>query len=231
MIFEMPKSCDDARVWRILVPIQKEFRLRSVQLAPNNFGSTYEHELAFDDEMWASRLRNPLATTFVAVSADCDTNASRKSSSPSSLESALCWEWIGRLILMGPKNEGSIHPTGSRSPWTGMANSHEAETEASGKVLHFHVNGMFVDPSRRGAGIGIALLARALTWGDAFAKRSGSDHVRYTMVVDQVNVPAVRIYERAGFQTYASETAITKRKENGGKSEVILTERRDRVSV
>ncbi|KAK3077232.1 hypothetical protein LTS18_010856, partial [Coniosporium uncinatum] len=107
----------------------------------------------------------------------------------------------------------------------------EAEKEASGKVLHFHVNGMFVDPSRRGAGIGIALLARALTWGDAFAKRSDSDHVLYTMVVDQVNVPAVRIYERAGFQTYASETAITKRKENGGKSEVFLMERRNRVSV
>jgi len=103
MIFELPKSCDDAQVWKILVQKQKEFRLRSLQLTPNSFGSTYEHELAFDDETWASRLRNPLATTFVAVSADCDTNAGRKSSSPSSLESALCWKWIGGLVFDGPQ--------------------------------------------------------------------------------------------------------------------------------
>jgi len=112
-----------------------------------------------------------------------------------------------------------------------MASSDEAETEASGKALHFHINGMFVDPSRRGAGIGIALLARALVWGDALAKHLGSYCIRYTMVVDQANVSAMKLYERAGFRTYASETAITKRRENGGKSEVFLMERRNKIGV
>ncbi|KAJ3579333.1 hypothetical protein NPX13_g1227 [Xylaria arbuscula] len=52
----------------------KPFRLASLQQDPQAFGSTYERELAFDEETWLSRIKNPLATTFVAVRADNSSN-------------------------------------------------------------------------------------------------------------------------------------------------------------
>lgn len=37
-------------------PLLRSLRLRALQDAPHAFGSTYEREVAFDDERWASRL-------------------------------------------------------------------------------------------------------------------------------------------------------------------------------
>ena len=60
---------DDATVQSNLARY-KAFRLLSLQTAPEMFGSTYEREVAFTDDMWLDRLKNPLATTFLAVQAD-----------------------------------------------------------------------------------------------------------------------------------------------------------------
>lgn len=44
----------------------KKIRLRLLKLAPTNFGSSYEEESNFEDEMWIKRLNNKNATTLGA---------------------------------------------------------------------------------------------------------------------------------------------------------------------
>ncbi|KAM7192006.1 hypothetical protein V8F33_008584 [Rhypophila sp. PSN 637] len=52
----------------------KPFRLRALKTDPSAFSSSYERELAFDDDKWRSRLLSPIATTLVAVAeADSET--------------------------------------------------------------------------------------------------------------------------------------------------------------
>lgn len=63
-IIQIPQ--DDASV-RSFMDRYKAFRLLSLKTAPNRFGSTYEREIAFTDDVWYDRLANGQAVTFVAV--------------------------------------------------------------------------------------------------------------------------------------------------------------------
>lgn len=45
----------------------KAFRLFSLKYAPEAFGSTYAREIAFEDNVWYERLRNPISNTFMAI--------------------------------------------------------------------------------------------------------------------------------------------------------------------
>ena len=66
-IIQIPR--DDASV-RAYVERYKAFRLLALQTAPEMFGSTYQRELAFSDEVWYTRLASLNATTFIATRAD-----------------------------------------------------------------------------------------------------------------------------------------------------------------
>jgi RimJ/RimL family protein N-acetyltransferase len=46
--------------WRLF----KEVRLRALQSDPGVFGSNYAREVAFPDEEWQTRLKNPLSASF-----------------------------------------------------------------------------------------------------------------------------------------------------------------------
>jgi hypothetical protein len=66
-IIQIPR--DDASI-RAYVERYKAFRLLALQTAPEMFGSTYERELAFTDDVWHARLANLGATTFIATRED-----------------------------------------------------------------------------------------------------------------------------------------------------------------
>jgi len=67
MTFEIIQIPRDDEAIRKYVDRYKEFRLLSLKVAPEAFGSTLERELAFTDETWHSRLANPQAVTFLAL--------------------------------------------------------------------------------------------------------------------------------------------------------------------
>jgi hypothetical protein len=66
-IIQIPRDDDGIRLY---LERHKAFRLLALKTNPDNFGSTYAHEVAFTDEIWYSRLKNPQITTFLALRSD-----------------------------------------------------------------------------------------------------------------------------------------------------------------
>lgn len=67
MPFEIVQVSRDDESIHTFVERYKEFRLLSLKVAPEAFGSTLERERAFTDETWYDRLANPKAVTFLAL--------------------------------------------------------------------------------------------------------------------------------------------------------------------
>lgn len=65
---KLPKSLPNPTQWDKLMACYKAFRLLSLQLSPEAFGSSYDREAAFPPETWASRLNNPIAFNTIVVS-------------------------------------------------------------------------------------------------------------------------------------------------------------------
>lgn len=63
-IVQIPR--DDSSI-RSYVEQYKTFRLLALKTNPEAFGSTYEREIAFSDDIWYGRLENPQATTFLVL--------------------------------------------------------------------------------------------------------------------------------------------------------------------
>jgi hypothetical protein len=59
-------SRDESSV-RQYLEAYKAFRLLGLRTAPKAFGSSYEKEVAYTDDVWVSRLKDPKATTFLAI--------------------------------------------------------------------------------------------------------------------------------------------------------------------
>ncbi|KAH7349662.1 hypothetical protein B0T11DRAFT_289666 [Plectosphaerella cucumerina] len=187
--FAIPRSTSSPESHTLLVEKYKSFRLLSLQLSPECFGSTYAREAAFPPETWISRITNPGATNVVAVSGpDTHENA----------DPLLTREWLASLTLIGPleaskaldmfKAQTSVDPSllefgdisDGRSRW------------------HFLLNAMYVVPGARGRGLGRGIL----DFAKEIAREQGrGDPVRIMLVVDYDNEDARRTYERAGFAT------------------------------
>ncbi|KAH9885668.1 hypothetical protein F4778DRAFT_760060 [Xylariomycetidae sp. FL2044] len=89
--FTIISPTDDEEGRRFWLDRYKPFRLHALQTDPDAFGSTYARELAFTDETWLARLRNPSVQTFLAVR--------RASSSTSSFSSSSI---LSSVSLVGP---------------------------------------------------------------------------------------------------------------------------------
>jgi hypothetical protein len=70
MAFEIVHITHDDESVRSYVERYKAFRLLSLKMAPEAFGSTYAREIAFTDDIWLGRLANPKANTFIALQSD-----------------------------------------------------------------------------------------------------------------------------------------------------------------
>ncbi|KAK5168013.1 uncharacterized protein LTR77_006580 [Saxophila tyrrhenica] len=165
----------------------REFRLHSLQAAPDAFASTYEAESERGLEHSVARLVNPKAAHTVQLLLEC--------------------EWVGMVVLLGPEegDEFSI-PSANIDPFkqmTATAPSYWStrlfESSSDPKDIHFHINGTFVSPSTRGSRLGGALMDAALAYADTEAIRVGG-HLRITLSVYGHNVAARRLYEKAGFE-------------------------------
>ena len=65
--------------------------------------------------------------------------------------------------------------------------------------LHYHLNGMFVDPNAQRCGLGLGLVNAALERGQREASKLKAA-MRVTIAVYKHNVAAMGLYEKAGFK-------------------------------
>ncbi|KAF7912840.1 uncharacterized protein EAF01_001861 [Botrytis porri] len=151
----------------------KEFRLLSLQVAPEAFASNYSTEAAFLDEVWYERLANPHAATHFA------------------LENS---EIIGTVSMLGPLIHGPEDMTVLGNPWQAIGDKTSNE-QATG---HYRMNGVFTLPDVRGQGVGKSLIEAALQYAGGEAAGQGKAFV-CSVVVESDNARARRLYERCGF--------------------------------
>ncbi|KAI9644657.1 hypothetical protein NHQ30_006681 [Ciborinia camelliae] len=151
----------------------KEFRLLSLQVAPEAFASNYAREVAFLDERWYERLANPHAATFFA------------------LENS---KIIGTISILGPLPYAPDEMTALGNPWQAI----DDETPNKLATGHYRINAMFALPEIRGQGVGKALIEAALGHAGGEVAMQGRAFV-CSIVVGSDNAGARRLYEKCGF--------------------------------
>jgi GNAT superfamily N-acetyltransferase len=186
--FAIPRSSSSPESHKLLVEKYKAFRLLSLQLSPECFGSTYAREAAFPPETWISRITNPGATNVVAVSGLAHGEA----------EPLLAGEWLASLTLIGPLEPSKALDMFKAQTSVDPSLLQFGNISDGGSRWHFLLNAMYVVPAARGWGIGRGIL----DFAKEIARELGrGDPVRIMLVVDYDNEDARRTYERAGFAT------------------------------
>ncbi|KAI1304786.1 hypothetical protein F5Y03DRAFT_168149 [Xylaria venustula] len=186
----------------------KPFRLASLQRDAHAFGSTYAREIEFDDEAWLGRIRNPLATTFVAVRCD-DSNNSNNSNNNSNSNSQ---EVVASTSLIGPLPNTSpasnpyqvISGAVTQGHDTNHSNS-SSNNDESGEPLHFQMSAVYTSPVARGRGLAKSLIRAATEEARNRARRQGGTPLVLSVVVYAANRAAISVYERCGFARSAGE--------------------------
>ncbi|KAJ8061117.1 hypothetical protein OCU04_010191 [Sclerotinia nivalis] len=151
----------------------KDFRLLSLQVAPEAFASNYSREAAFSHEVWYERLANPHAATFFALQ-----------------DSKI----VGTISILGPLLYGPEEMTALGNPWQAIGN----ETPNRQTTGHYRINGVFTLPEVRGRGVGKTLIETALRYAGGEAALQGMTFV-CSIVVESDNAGARRLYEKCGF--------------------------------
>ncbi|OCK86469.1 hypothetical protein K432DRAFT_376782 [Lepidopterella palustris CBS 459.81] len=192
----LPKICDNQGIWESLVSQQKEFRLASLKVAPEAFSSKYERESQFERSVWESRLKNPMAFTFVAIATE-DTSPS---TAELRLSEVVRLPWAGMLVLVAVMDEATTGAP-SHTPSECFRPHDKLDTPH----LEFQLNAMFVQPAARGLGLGKALIEAAIAYGQAVSEDKGSLSTRFTVLVGSENLAAINLYRKAGFKATGEE--------------------------
>lgn len=184
----------------------REFRLLALKTAPGAFASSYDDEAKRDLDHTFERLRHPKATQFVALAGEAST-PDLPQIHEGDVGELLERGWLGFVVLIGLDDLGTI--SAKADPLSQIAketSSDESVHKPHNKnIMRFHLNGMFVAPSARRCGMGACLVEAAL-----HAARSMSEKSSYgfhcTIIVDEWNHAAIKLYERVGFRIVAKET-------------------------
>jgi GNAT superfamily N-acetyltransferase len=143
--------------------VLRDIRLTALSEAPGAFASSYAREAAFTEQAWRGRLTERSATFF---------------------------GYPGPASAAGPAAPaGRPLPGGSatRVAPAGLAGVVILEDGAADLVS------MYVRPTARGQGVGVALVSAAIAWAGA------RGHQALFLWVTESNAPARLLYERHGF--------------------------------
>ncbi|KAJ2987790.1 hypothetical protein NUW58_g4317 [Xylaria curta] len=187
--FEVVVIPSDEDGCRFFLEKYKPFRLASLQQDPHAFGSTYAREIGFDDETWLSRIKNPLATTFVAVqSADKQVVASTSliGPLPNAAPASNPYQIVSEAI---PRSDATAN------------SSHHAEP------LCFQMSAVYTSPEARGQGLAKSLIEAATEEARSRAHGQGRPLV-LSVVVYATNSAAISVYERCGFARGVEEPKL-----------------------
>ncbi|GAB7325613.1 hypothetical protein MBLNU13_g09599t1 [Cladosporium sp. NU13] len=184
----------------------RDFRLLALKTAPGAFASSYDDEVKRDLDHTFERLKHAKATQFVALAGEASTPdmAHHREVDVGEL---LDRDWLGFIVLIG-LDEGLSTVSAKSSPFSQVTkrnNSDETVHKPRNKhAMRFHLNGMFVAPSARRCGMGASLIEAALDRARSMSER-GSCGFHCTIIVDEWNHAAIKLYERVDFKVVAKE--------------------------
>ncbi|KAI9820009.1 MAG: hypothetical protein M1827_006580 [Pycnora praestabilis] len=188
----------DSKLLAEMVARYKAFHLQALRLAPEAFVLTYEEQLKKPDDVYEHQLKAPLVKIFVATQTDA-------ASSEESLEddrSFLKSEWVGMIVLHGPRVFGLEVTQGRSSPWdvTHCPDSSSTHTVLNAfEIPHFHINGLFTIPAARGRGLGHDLIQAVCNCAKDLTTQNHANSVKLTVSVDSSNAAAKGVYAKCGF--------------------------------
>lgn len=202
-IVTIPKLSDKATSDSQMIALAhkfRRFRLFALQESPGAFASSYEEEADRGLDQTFDRLRSTKATQFVAL-AD-DTAMQADDVRETEVQDLMDNDWVGFIVLIRLQNS-SDGISAKSDPIDQIAQDKSQMCDA-GKPLRFHLNGMFVHPSARRAGLGKRLIRAALEKARAESTSHDRDFA-CTIIVDEWNASARTLYQRCGFQVLAKE--------------------------
>lgn len=170
----------------LLIKRYKTTRLTALQLDPAAFGSTYSREVQFTDDIWLSRLLNPLSKTLVSVE------------SPAKTAKLADQKWLGTATVLGPKVLSE-----TKTLWTVYTrdNSNDPPDWPAVKDRNaiYMISGVFVHPGFRQQGRGTRLIQTIVSAATEEATRAGASRVTVLLEITSENQAVDRLYQRAGF--------------------------------
>lgn len=181
----------------------REFRLLALKTAPGAFASSYDEEAKRSLDHTFERLRHAKATQFVALASGAS-NPDVAFVREADVGELLDEDWLGFIVLIGL--DGGLGSVSAKAdPLSQIAKETSSDERVhelrNNDAMRFHLNGMFVSPSARRCGMGVALIEAAL-----YAARSMSEKSECCIIVDEWNDAAIKLYERVGFMVVAKET-------------------------
>ncbi|KAK3068096.1 hypothetical protein LTR53_014597 [Teratosphaeriaceae sp. CCFEE 6253] len=213
---KLPQRVESDATGIALATKSRTLRLYALRIAPNAFASSYEIENQWGLDQTIARLSNPNAAHFVSLRTD----SGAFTQATEDLAALLSVEWTGFIALLGPENKGPAQISAKKDPLAHMTSSgllnglvragpeviiaHTADSDA----LDFHIGAVFVDPSARRGGIGMALIDAALSEAESQTRRQGATGFECTIHVDKHNDAAVTLYQKAGFVVLGEETYV-----------------------
>lgn len=182
----------------------RDLRLHALLVAPEDFASTYEVEVARGLGQTLDRLRNGQADHFFAVELQTDWPPEEHQDVIHELLKA---KWVGMILLIGPLESTSsvsaaIDPLAGQ---TGRTTEAQVLCPPEHRTLRYQLNGTFVDPGTRRHGVGKALVEAAL--GKARAECLNQyAALDCSVLVDAKNSAAQKLYQKVGFVTVGEES-------------------------
>ncbi|WAO84852.1 Hypothetical protein NCS54_00208100 [Fusarium falciforme] len=187
----LPKSLPDPAQWSQLIARYKEFRLLSLQLSPESFGSSYAREVAFSEEIWASRLNNPVALNTIIVS---EPDAEAETTDDISL--ILNSPWLAALTLVGPL-EAKTAAKSYEDKMHLQPDTVSFGPPAPGVDSTYVLNAMYVLPTERRKGHSYKIIEFAK---QVALRENNGAKVTLALILDNDNMPAMKSYEKSGFK-------------------------------
>lgn len=191
----LPRSLHDEKEWKRLIERYKEWRLQSLQQEPQSFGSSYEREVAFPDDIWESRLNNRFALNIVTVElpgSGTTPPIERNEEGYLALES----KWLAALTLVGPLDaKNAAHTYEERMHLS--PNTVDFGLVEPGIKSTYVLSAMYVEQTSRRRGLATSTIERAK---ELALEMEGGERVMLALILDYDNTAAMRSYERSGFK-------------------------------
>jgi ribosomal protein S18 acetylase RimI-like enzyme len=151
----------------------KTLRLEALRQSPAAFSSTLEIESRFDDDVWASRIRDPEKETFICV-----------------FEGGQSSEWVAQVTLRGPLSD---------KEFALPSESGQSPPAVDGVEEKWQMLSLYSLPSHRGKGLASKLCQEAFHFLES-QQRTKAPLALVRIMLKPENTAIIRLYERLGFK-------------------------------